>query len=173
MVSDPRPGHIGTGGHRWEDTAYVKVGVDDGSYDIWAKDVAGGPVRPLVVAPGVDDGPEWSPDGKHLWFNSTRSGAMQIWRAEADGTNPVQVTSDPNRRDWFPHLSPDGKWIAYVSFGLDIAVTDHPPNREDVALMLMPADLSASPRVLTRLFGGQGTMTAELGRRIQAIAFVS
>ena len=29
--------------------------------------------------PGVDDGPEYSPDGRYLYFNSTRSGAMQIW----------------------------------------------------------------------------------------------
>ncbi len=38
--------------------AYVRVGVSDGSYDIWAKDLAGGDPRPLVVGPGVDDGPE-------------------------------------------------------------------------------------------------------------------
>jgi Tol biopolymer transport system component len=138
--------------------AYVRVGTDDDSYDIWAKDIAGGAARPLIVGPGVDDGPEYSPDGKYLYFNSTRSGAMAIWRANADGSDPVQLTHDPERRDWFPHLSPDGKWIVFVSFGLDVALTDHPPNREDVVLKIMPADGSAPPRVLTRLFGGQGTI---------------
>jgi TolB protein len=138
--------------------AYVRVGTDDDSYDIWVKDLAGGPPRPLIVGPGVDDGPEYSPDGRHLYFNSTRSGAMAIWRANADGSNPMQITRDPERRDWFPHLSPDGKWIAFVSFGLDVALNDHPPNREDVVLKLVPADGSAPPTVLTRLFGGQGTI---------------
>ena len=138
--------------------AYVRVGTGDDSYDIWAKDLAGGPPRPLITGPGVDDGPEYSPDGKYLYFNSTRSGAMQIWRANADGTNPVQLTHDPDRRDWFPHLSPDGKWIVFVSFGVDVALTDHPPNRDDVVLKIMPADGSAPPKVLTRLFGGQGTI---------------
>ena len=137
--------------------AYVRVGLSDGSYDIWVQDLAGGAPRPLIVGPGVDDGPEYSPDGRHLYFNSTRSGAMALWRANADGSNPVQLTHDPARRDWFPHLSPDGKWIAYVSFGDDIAVSDHPPNREDVQLRLMPAE-GGEPIVLTRLFGGQGTM---------------
>ena len=42
---------------------------------------------------------------------------------------PEQVTHDPNFRDWFPHFSPDGKWIAFISFGLDVALNDHPPNR--------------------------------------------
>jgi Tol biopolymer transport system component len=106
----------------------------------------------------VDDGPEYSPNGKYLYFNSTRSGAMALWRANADGSDPVQLTHDPARRDWFPHLSPDGKWIAYVSLGDDIALEDHPPNRTDVQLRLMPADGSAPPEILTRLFGGQGTL---------------
>ena len=138
--------------------AYVRVGVSDGSYDIWAKDLAGGAPYPLVAGPGVDDGPEYSPDGRHLYFNSSRSGAMALWRANADGSAPMQLTHDPARRDWFPHLSPDGKWIAYVSFGDDIALGDHPPNRTDVQLRLLPTDGSAPPTILTRLFGGQGTI---------------
>ena len=138
--------------------AYVRVALEGDGYDIWAKDLAGGEPHPLIVGPGVDDGPEYSPDGKHLYFNSTRSGAMALWRAKADGSDPVQLTHDPARRDWFPHVSPDGKWLAYISFGDDIALGDHPPNREDVQLRIMPADGSAPPRVLTRLFGGQGTI---------------
>jgi Tol biopolymer transport system component len=142
--------------------AYVRVANEGGAYDIWGVDAAGGDPWPLIVGPGVDDGPEYSPDGKYLYFNSTRSGAMALWRANADGSDPVQLTHDPVRRDWFPHLSPDGKWIAYVSFGDDIVIEDHPPNREDVQLRLMPADGpkdgSVPPVILTRLFGGQGTI---------------
>jgi Tol biopolymer transport system component len=159
VVSDPKARSYW---HGWspdgKTLAYVRVGTGDDSYDIWAKDLAGGPARPLIVGPGVDDGPEYSPDGKYLYFNSTRSGAMAIWRAKADGSDPVQLTRDSERRDWFPHVSPDGKWIIFVSFGLDVAVTDHPPNREDVVLKIMLADGSAPPKVLTRLFGGQGTI---------------
>jgi Tol biopolymer transport system component len=154
--------------------AYVRVGLGDGSYDIWGQDLAGGRPYPLIVGPGVDDGPEYSPDGRHLYFNSTRSGAMALWRANADGSAPVQLTHDPARRDWFPHLSPDGQRIVYVSFGDDVALEDHPPNREDVQLRLLRADGSAPPTTLTRLFGGQGTINVPSwspdGRQV---AFVS
>jgi Tol biopolymer transport system component len=154
--------------------AYVRVGAKDDSYDIYSIDLATGKRTPLVVGPGSDDGPEWSPDGKWLYFNSTRSGAMQIWRAHADGTGPEQLTHDPNLRDWFPHPSPDGKWIVFISFGLDVALGDHPPNRSDVMLRIMPADGGSPPVVLTRLFGGQGTINVpSWSPDSKQIAFVS
>lgn len=153
--------------------AYVFVRSATDEYDIHAQDLAGGPERRLIKGPGVDDGPEYTPDGRFLYFNSTRTGAMQIWRARADGSNPEQVTRDTNYRDWFPHISPDGKWIAFVSFGLDVDLGDHPPNR-DVMLKIMPTDGSAPPRVLTRLFGGQGTMNVpSWSPDSKFIAFVS
>jgi Tol biopolymer transport system component len=153
--------------------AYTATRPETKDYDIWAKDVAGGPERRLTTAPGLDDGPEYSPDGRYIYFNSTRSGAMQIWRMRADGTNPEQVTADASYRDWFPHISPDGKWIVFVSFGLDVALGDHPPNR-DVVLRIMPADGSAKPRVLTKLFGGQGTINVpSWSPDSRSIAFVS
>ena len=137
--------------------AYVHVAADGSAYDIYTRDLAGGPERLLIHSAGVNDGPEYSPDGRWVYFNSTRSGAMQIWRARGDGSAPEQVTRDTAWRDWFPHFSPDGRWIAFISFGTDVPLGDHPPNR-DVTLRIMPADGSAPPQVLTRLFGGQGTI---------------
>jgi Tol biopolymer transport system component len=128
-----------------------------GDFDIYAKALKGGPEKRLTTAKGLDDGPEYSPDGKWIYFNSARTGAMQIWRMRPDGSGQEQVTADPNLRDWFPHFSPDGKWIVMISFGTDVEVGDHPPNR-DVTLRIMPADGNAPPRVLTKLFGGQGTI---------------
>jgi len=34
---------------------------------------------------GYDDGPEYSPDGKWIYFNSNRSGSWDIWRMPVDG----------------------------------------------------------------------------------------
>lgn len=154
--------------------AYTASRPETNDYDIYARDLAGGPERRLTTAPGLDDGPEYSPDGRHLYFNSVRSGDMRIWRMRtADGADPEQVTHDAGYRDWFPHVSPDGKWIAFVSFGMDVALGDHPPNR-DVVIRIMPADGSAKPRVLTRLFGGQGTMNVpSWSPDSRRIAFVS
>ena len=61
----------------------------------------------------MDDGPEYTRDGKYIYFNSSRSGLMQIWRMAPDGSNQEQVTND-DFNNWFPHLSPDGQSIMMI-----------------------------------------------------------
>ena len=125
-------------------------------FDVYAIPAAGGAETRLTTTPGLDDGADYSPDGRWIYFNSVRSGNMKIWRMHPDGSAAEQLTFADDTRDWFPHPSPDGKWIAYVSFGTEVAVGDHPANH-DVRLMLMPA-AGGEAQVLTRVFGGQGTM---------------
>jgi TolB protein len=73
--------------------------------------------------PGLDDGPEYSPDGAWIYFNSERTGHMQIWRMKPDGSQQEQVISDESN-DWFPHISPDGQWMVFLAY--EKGVTGHP-----------------------------------------------
>ncbi|MFB3923099.1 MAG: TolB family protein [Terriglobia bacterium] len=125
----------------------------NGKFDVYTISAEGGEERRLTDAEGLDDGPDYSPDGKYIYFNSERTGLMQIWRMKPDGSAQEQVTND-GYADWFAHPSPDGKWIVFLSF--DKSVKGHPPNK-DVMLRLMPA-AGGKPRVLAKLFGGQGTI---------------
>jgi TolB protein len=126
--------------------------------------------RRLTTAPGLDDGPDFSPDGRTIYFNSVRTGQMRIWRMEPDGSNQRQLTFDDAYGDWFPHPSPDGRWIVFLSF--DSSVEGHPPNKE-VALRIMPT-AGGEPRVLARLFGGQGTINVpSWSPDSSSVAFVS
>ena len=125
----------------------------NGNYDIYTIPVEGGEEKRLTDAPGLDDGPDYSPDGRTIYFNSVRTGIMQIWRMKPDGTGQERVTQD-DYANWFPHPSPDGKWLVMLSY--DKSVEGHPPNK-NVALRIMPL-AGGTPRVLARLFGGQGTI---------------
>ena len=127
--------------------------VDD--YEIFAMDIEGGSEIRLTHSSGLDDGPDYSPDGKYIYFNSVRSGNMKIWRMNADGENPIQLTFD-EQRDWFPHPSPNGEKLIFVSYEDDVAPGDHPANK-DVSLRLMAAK-GGEVKELTTLFGGQGTI---------------
>jgi TolB protein len=126
----------------------------NGNYDIYTIPVEGGPENRLTRAEGLDDGPDYSPDGRYIYFNSEHTGAMKIWRMDSDGTNQIQITNDDQYADWFPHPSGDGKLIVFLSYDKD--VIGHPANK-DVALRIMPSS-GEKPRVLTHLFGGQGTI---------------
>ena len=65
-----------------------------GRTGVWLLDgTAGAPPRRLTQHPANDTSPRWSPDGRTLYFLSTRSGSSQIWRLALAGGDPVAVTA--------------------------------------------------------------------------------
>lgn len=129
----------------------------NGNYDVYVIPATGGEEIRLTEAEGLDDGPEYAPCGNYIWFNSVRSGLMQIWRMKNDGTEQTQMTFDNSRNSWFPHVSPDGESIIFIAYKKnDVAPGDHPADK-NVELRIMPAKGGES-RVLTSLFGGQGSL---------------
>lgn len=132
-----------------------RPGNDD--YDVWTIDLETGKETQLTKGGGLDDGPEYSPDGKYIWFNSVRSGLMQIYRMKADGSEQTQMTFDEDRNSWFAHISPDGKYAVYLTYRKgDLEPGQHVANK-NVDLRLLSTD-GGKPQVLVNLFGGQGTI---------------
>ena len=88
------------------------------------------PFRPTAAPrPGSRRPRAWTtarsirPTARSIYFNSVRTGTMQIWRMKPDGSEQEQVTSD-EFNNWFPHLSPDGRSMVFLSYEKD--VTGHP-----------------------------------------------
>ena len=67
----------------------------NGNYDVYTVPAEGGEETRLTDAEGLDDGPDYSADGRYVYFNSERTGAMRIWRMDSNGANQIQVTSLP------------------------------------------------------------------------------
>ncbi len=85
-------------------------------YNLYKVDTNGGKEIQLTFnTKGHVDGPEYSPDGKFIYYNANPTGTMQIWRMKPDGSAQEQITFD-QYHNWFPHISPDGKWIVFISF---------------------------------------------------------
>ena len=83
--------------------------------DIYALDVEGGEARPLLQGMAFETHPVFSPDGERFAFISDRSGASNLWIANADGTGLTQLTHDKGAVIYAsPAWSPDGKAV-YVS----------------------------------------------------------
>lgn len=141
-----------------------------GNFDVYAIPTAGGDEIRLTTAEGLDDGCEFTADGTKIYFNSERSGVMQIWRMNPDGTQQERVTTDENFGDWFPHPSPDGKWLVFLSY--EGSVKGHPSDK-NVTLRLMPL-AGGVPKTIATLFGGQGTINVpSWSPDSREVAFVS
>lgn len=137
--------------------AYCAFRGPNNEQDVYAMPLDGGEEIRLTNAPGLDDGPEYSPDGRQIWFNSVRTGRMQVWTMKADGQNQTQMTFDEDMNSWFPHISPDGKTVVYIAYhAYEIDPGSHVANL-NVQLRMIPAS-GGTPEVLTELFGGQGSL---------------
>jgi len=148
--------------HGWapsgKEVAFVAMR-DSKVYNLYKIPINGGTEIPLTTnSTGHVDGPEYSPDGKYIYYNANATGTMQIWRMKPDGTGKEQLTFD-EYHNWFPHISPDGKWMVIISFPIDIDPDMHPSYKR-VMLRLMPLMSGGGPRVIAYLYGGQGTINA-------------
>jgi TolB protein len=173
LVTDSTPSYL----HGWspngKEVVYTAQRISKSpAYNIYRKPIDGGPEVQLTFnTKALADGPEYAPDGKWIYFNDNRTGTMQIWRMKPDGTAQEQVTFD-EYNNWFPHISPDGKWMTILSFPTTVESADHPFYKR-VMLRLMPAN-GGAPRVIAYLFGGQGTInTPSWSPDSKRVAFVS
>ena len=173
-VTDEAPSYL----HGWapnnKEVVYVAQRNGVPIYDIYRKNIKGGAEIKLTNNKKNEhvDGCEYSPDGKYIYYNgSVNGGTMQIWRMKPDGSGKEQLTFD-EYNDWFPHISPDGKWIVFISFLSDIELNSHPPYQR-VMLRLMPVS-GGAPKVIAWLYGGQGTLNVNSwSPDSKSIAFVS
>ena len=142
-------------------------------YNIYKVDLKDGKETPITFnMSGHVDGPEYSPDGKFIYYNANASGTMQVWRMKPDGSEKEQLTFD-EYHNWFPHISPDGKLMVFISFPPDIDPDAHPSYKE-VMLRIMSLTSPCAPKVVAHLYGGQGTMNvASWSPDSKYLAFVS
>jgi Tol biopolymer transport system component len=92
--------------------------------NLWLVPARGGRASRLTSAHAKDEGPVWSPDGRHLYCSSWRTGTLALWRVSTRGGTAIRMTlgTGPERE---PSVSRDGARLAYSTY------TDNP----DVVLL--------------------------------------
>lgn len=130
---------------------------DGAVYNIYSFDTGTGATVPLSDSPHPHDGSEFSPDGQWVYFNAELNadvpGHAQLFRMRPDASGVEQLTSD-ERVNWFPHLSPDGRRMAYISF--PSGTLGHPANKPVQIVLADPLARTELWRI--DVFGGQGCL---------------
>jgi Tol biopolymer transport system component/DNA-binding winged helix-turn-helix (wHTH) protein len=127
------------GAPRWSpDGHYLAFESHPKAYtEIYVAEVDGGPPRLLTTFPGVDNGgPNWSRDGRWIYFNSNREhGLFQLWKVQLGGGPPIQVTkkggifgieSADRRFLYFAKFEAPGIWRMPLQGGEETRILDQP-----------------------------------------------
>jgi len=139
--------------------AYVRIITFDHPGELAVTSAAGGSESVLLdTGGGAIDGPEWSPDGKWIYFNTERwadrPGHAQLARIP-DGGGQVERLVGSDTVDWFPHLSPDGRYAAYLEY--PTGTEGHPPDMA-VHVVVVSTHEWSTPLERIAVHGGQGTI---------------
>ena len=92
--------------------------------DLYTLPIGGGSAARITSGQAFDAMPRFSPDGKRIAFVSDRSGAPNLWVADADGTHPRQLSrTEGFGYDYLsPTWTPDGNAVV-VSHNIGPAAT--------------------------------------------------
>lgn len=85
-----------------------------GRFDLWLASTDGQTVRRLTTHPENDTDPEWSRDGRWIYFLSSRGGSSQVWRIAPAGGEAEAVTKLPVDLNGF-RVFPDGKRLVVAA----------------------------------------------------------
>jgi TolB protein len=140
--------------------AYVGIGAGDFTTPGRLMTIsASGGTSTMLDVDGHCDGPEYSPDGEWLYFNTeaftSQPGHAQLARIRTCGSSGAERLLESGTVDWFPHLSPDGRLASYIRFPK--GTVGHPADLP-VDVVLVSSDDWAAPLHTWSLFGGQGTL---------------
>ena len=109
-----------------------------------------------LTTEGFNDGPEFSFDGEWIYYISTRTGLMQVYRMRPDGSGQTQLTFE-EQNNWFGHISPDGKKVVNIVYKKDQLLANEHLSNMHVELWMMGPE-GEDHRKLLDFFGGQGSV---------------
>lgn len=102
------------------DGSRLAVDIDDdasGNTDIWVFDLTRGVKTRLTFDPAADMSPVWSPDGRQIYFASSRTGKFDIYRKNSSGTGEEELVIESKASKWPISLSSDARTLIVYGLG--------------------------------------------------------
>src|SRR5262249_44768368 len=88
----------------------------NGKWDLYMKPVGGGSEEPLLASDNDKSPDDWSPDGRVIVYEAIAGRTkLDLWWLPLDGDRKPVPYLQTESNECHARLSPDGKWLAYVS----------------------------------------------------------
>jgi len=123
------------------DGTKIALDIRDEQQDIWIFDLGRRSMSRLTTDPAIDGFPVWTPDGRRIVFESTRSGVFNLFVQPADGTGAAQQLTHSKNPMWPYSISPDGTHVVLQETTAQAA-------RESDRLDLLALDGKSEPQPL-------------------------
>lgn len=134
---------------------FVRLDPATGNRDLWLQDLVRGVTSRLTHDPETDHGGVFSPDGRHVVWESHAGGRLDLYRRPVDGSAPAARVLEWGRANSPVDWSPDGRYVLYSS--------DDGETKEN--LWMVRADGSEKPeQVLASPFSEDAASFAPDGR---------
>jgi Tol biopolymer transport system component len=92
--------------------------------DLYTVPIEGGDAVGITSGMAFDSQPSYSPDGVYIAFVSDRGGSENIWIANTDGSDPIQLSMDRQSLFVSPSWTPDGEYVVVTRLGPGSALWD-------------------------------------------------
>ena len=83
--------------------------------DVYLLTLATQELTRVTESPAIDTEPDWSPDGRAVYFTSDRGGGPQVYTAAATAGAAAQRVTFEGTYNARPRISPDGRSLAVVT----------------------------------------------------------
>ena len=141
-ISDPQPSPDGT--RVLFTLRTTDLDANAGRNDLWVVNADGTGLKQLTAHKSADVNGRWAPDGRTVYFLSSRSGSMQIWKLPLDGGEAMQVSNLPLDVSNL-EITPDGSRFL---FSLEV----FPACRADLACTKTKLDEVANAKSSGRIY---------------------
>ncbi len=114
--------------------------IEENTANVWVYELLRGTLTRITFTPD-DHSAAWSPDGKRVAFESSRTGTHQLYVRRSDGTGKEEQITSGDYEHYLSDWSPDGRYLVYTEF--------HPETGADLWVVNVDTDRQPRPFLKT------------------------
>ncbi|MFT4814955.1 MAG: Tol biopolymer transport system component, partial [Cyclobacteriaceae bacterium] len=124
--------------------------------DIYSLPISGGSAERITSGMAFDSQPVISPSGEKIAFISDRNGKNNLWIADIDGSNPIQLSDETYTRMLSPAWTTDSSYVTVTERGKEIELKQYHVDGGSGTTVSQADDDNSNPPAVDAAFSPDG-----------------